>query len=29
VAKHLTPFFGHRRLMTIITADVRFATNLF
>src|SRR5437870_3742819 len=26
LAKHLTPFFGHRRLMTITTADVRAFT---
>jgi integrase len=26
VAKHLTPFFAHRRLMTITTADVRAFT---
>jgi hypothetical protein len=26
LAKHLTPFFGHRRLLTITTADVRAFT---
>jgi hypothetical protein len=26
LAKHLTPFFGHRRLITITTADVRAFT---